>query len=706
VTWHATWRATAAGAAFLGVIATSGAVPAVASGDNGPLAFTGPAGRGKTQSYVVNTDGTGERRLFAGQVESNYSPVWSPDGRWFSFNRFRQLLVAKADGSQTRLLDNEAVYEASWSPDGTRLVYTLRPDGLRGQIWIVNADGTDRRMIHEGPSAEYPHWSPRGDLIAFSERRPIPSGGGVSDNDTEIFTMDIDGGSLIQLTSNTDLSNPSHSIDAGPVWSPDGTRIVFVSGRDGQCSGAMPMCENDLHVMNADGSDLTRLPAAGLEGSPSWSPDGSSLAYVATTIVGNGYGPFRIFARNLATGAIRDVVGAETLNATVDWGARPGSMPEADLSTDLALDRDFVPVGTQQQYVATIRNDGGSPALGASVEIRFSPGATYDGLGPAGCTGAGVVRCALGDLPAGASRTVTIGTSGSTAGVHEVSAMATSITADPDFSDNRHAATVAVCTQLGTGDDDLLVGTNGDDVICGAAGNDTLRGRGGHDLLLGGAGGDRIDGGGGKDTVSYALSKKKVAADLGARRVHGEGADRLDKVENAAGSRFGDVIIGSSGRNVINGAGGRDRMFGLGGSDRLLGGAGPDLLDPGAGNDDLDGGLDDDMVDYSGSSGRVKADLTRGRASAQGADRLASVEGIRGSRFDDELTGSILGNRIVGGGGSDMVRGAGGNDRVTGGTGADELLGGDGDDRFAGGAGVDRCVQDYGRGKRSQCEES
>ena len=62
------------------------------------------------------------------------------------------------------------------------------------------------------------------------------------------------------------------SADRAPAWSPDGTRIAFVSDRD----GGFP----ELYLMNADGSGVTRLTNnAFVDGNPSWAPDGSRLVF-------------------------------------------------------------------------------------------------------------------------------------------------------------------------------------------------------------------------------------------------------------------------------------------------------------------------------------------------------------------------------------------------------------------------------------------
>lgn len=81
----------------------------------------------------------------------------------------------------------------------------------------------------------------------------------------DIYTMDLDGSNQLQLTTNA-------AYDDQPKWSPDGTKIVFMSDRDGNF---------EIYSMNADGSNQTRLtnsPAA--DGFPAWSPDGSKIAFV------------------------------------------------------------------------------------------------------------------------------------------------------------------------------------------------------------------------------------------------------------------------------------------------------------------------------------------------------------------------------------------------------------------------------------------
>jgi hypothetical protein len=90
------------------------------------------------------------------------------------------------------------------------------------------------------------------------------NGKGGGDSNVEIYAMNTDGSNLTQLTDN-------QNFDGEPIWSPDGSKIVFTSDRDGN---------SEIYVMNADGSNpinLSKNPA--LDAIPTWSPDGTKIAF-------------------------------------------------------------------------------------------------------------------------------------------------------------------------------------------------------------------------------------------------------------------------------------------------------------------------------------------------------------------------------------------------------------------------------------------
>jgi len=132
-----------------------------------------------------------------------------------------------------------------------------------GDIFLMDDDGANPVRL-TSTSGEYysPALSPEGTRIAFVEDY---SGYG-----SDIFTMYLDGSGLTNVTNGQFVDQA-----AQPAWSPDGGRIVFTSDREGSFA---------IHVMNADGSGLTRLTSGSSDHwSPSWSPDGSRILFEKDT---------------------------------------------------------------------------------------------------------------------------------------------------------------------------------------------------------------------------------------------------------------------------------------------------------------------------------------------------------------------------------------------------------------------------------------
>jgi TolB protein len=158
----------------------------------------------------------------------------------------------------------------AYSADGKEIAFCSNRSGAF-EIWKMKHNGTKQVQItHLGAQALFPDFSPDGGTIVFSS--PVPGSPALAP--PEIWAIDSDG-----VGPPTRLTN-SPGMDGLAVYSPDGTKIAFISARSG-----VPQ----VWVMNADGSNPVQLtfdpaPKGQL---PDWSPDGTKIAYQSTA-AGNG----------------------------------------------------------------------------------------------------------------------------------------------------------------------------------------------------------------------------------------------------------------------------------------------------------------------------------------------------------------------------------------------------------------------------------
>lgn len=238
-------------------------------GSNGLLAFQALRG-GNLEIHVMQGDGTGRTPLTS-NTAADFAPAWSPDGNRLAFVSNRdgnhEIYVMNADGSgQLRLTNNTAQDgNPSWSPDGTRIVFESDRDG-DSEIFVMNADGSGQTPLTNDPAADTdPVWSPLGNRIAF-----VRVG--------SIWFMNPDGGSQSLFTEGSD-----------PDWSPDGGRLVFRSFRETTLQVEGPT--SDIFTISVSGTDVRRLTNHSYPRTPTWSADGSKIAFEDGTGVG---GPPRV----------------------------------------------------------------------------------------------------------------------------------------------------------------------------------------------------------------------------------------------------------------------------------------------------------------------------------------------------------------------------------------------------------------------------
>ena len=179
----------------------------------------------------------------------------------------QDIFVMMADGSQPRNLTNNRTSSdsnPSWSPDGTKIAFESHHDDS-SDVYVIHADGKNLIQLTRTPESDgQPSWSPDGRKIAFTSRRDGNFFGPFFVPDYEVFVMDADGDNVVRRTRSAES-------DIAPSWSPDGTKIAFESQRD---------LDYEIYIMGADGRNVVRLTRThGIDSDPSWSPDGTKIAF-------------------------------------------------------------------------------------------------------------------------------------------------------------------------------------------------------------------------------------------------------------------------------------------------------------------------------------------------------------------------------------------------------------------------------------------
>lgn len=222
--------------------------------------------------YIMTTDGGWGCRI-SGNNYSDSSPAWSPDGKRIAFVSLRyqaggnlfDIFVMNSDGTNRRMViggDQGFYYRTpTWSPDSKSIAFSKIADDKSSKIYIASTDGTNqlRLVTDSGFDGGSLTWSPDGKRIAFGMRK---------DSSTlwDIYVVNIDGSNEQRLTQNGGVD---------PAWSPDGRQIVF--------AGSYKKSGLDLFIMDADGTKLHRLMidvALSDRVIPAWSPDGRLIAFV------------------------------------------------------------------------------------------------------------------------------------------------------------------------------------------------------------------------------------------------------------------------------------------------------------------------------------------------------------------------------------------------------------------------------------------
>jgi Tol biopolymer transport system component len=193
-------------------------------------------------------------------------------------------------------------------------------------VWAMNADGTGRTRLTEHPERDAdPTWSPDGSKVVFVSQR---------DGDVALWIMDADGGNKHKLVQGRE-----------PAWSPDGARIAFTSSAfEGN---------DEIYVIDVDGSTMRQLTFdKRFDWHPAWSPDGSRLA-MATERFG---GQELMITGGDFTRQVRVTLAENTFEVEPKWSpdghalAYSGKMTIGD-DGELVADKKGRPLGTYDIYL-------------------------------------------------------------------------------------------------------------------------------------------------------------------------------------------------------------------------------------------------------------------------------------------------------------------------------------------------------------------
>jgi len=237
--------------------------------------------------YSVGADGKGLVKLTP-DAPLSFLGGWSPDGTRIAFTSHEELAgevyvnhdiyVMDRDGKNATNVTNTPDIDeafASWSPDGSRLLFIIGRGETAMEFWLMDADGAKpRQLVPWCDQCSLLDWSPDGTQLA---------GYLTLDDQPGVYVVNAGDGSRQQIPGPperwTTPSPPHHRgqrirpADARAVtWSPDGTSIAYVQHYYG-------VRDAELILVRPDGTD-TRLLYEGEDvGAVTWSPDGKRLAF-------------------------------------------------------------------------------------------------------------------------------------------------------------------------------------------------------------------------------------------------------------------------------------------------------------------------------------------------------------------------------------------------------------------------------------------
>lgn len=254
----------------------------------------------------------------------------APDGKTIAFTLLGDIYTLPIEGGTPKRISEGLSWDVQprFSPDGTRIAFTSDRGG-GDNIWVMNADGTDKRQVtkEDFRLLNQPAWSPDGRFIAakkhYSTERSLGTG--------EVWLYHVSGGGGVQVVERA--SEALQKELGEPVFAPDGTAIyytrnttpgpIFEYAQDSN-AGIFAIEKHDL----ATGEVTTAVSGYGGAVRPSPSPDGKEIAFVR-----RDKDQTQLWVKDLASGRERMIYGKLDLDVQETW-AVTGVYPNMDWLPD------------------------------------------------------------------------------------------------------------------------------------------------------------------------------------------------------------------------------------------------------------------------------------------------------------------------------------------------------------------------------------
>ncbi len=235
---------------------------ATVNNDFSKIAFAATFDESPHNIYIMNIDGSDLRKLSNHpNQQGNLTPRFLPNEQALIYHAYDDLRKVSYDGSVNEQItpDSIQVSGQSSSVSHNKIVFTANAvfnDTLFTALGIMNTDGSDLQYFLDGKHFYNPSISPDGTKVCYIDRQ-------------DVHIMNLDGTEKMNLTN-----DPSN--DLFPVWTPDGSKISFISNMNG---------DYHIYIIDPDGDNLRKIPNIS-EKTPfyiSCSPDLTRIAYAAFT---------------------------------------------------------------------------------------------------------------------------------------------------------------------------------------------------------------------------------------------------------------------------------------------------------------------------------------------------------------------------------------------------------------------------------------